>query len=48
MDRYTDQKDTVEKKISFDDQRIFKKKAKTIKGKNNVSNKCHCGNCLLT
>lgn len=33
MDRYTDQKDTVEKKISFDDQRIFKKKTKTIKGK---------------
>lgn len=33
MNRDTDQKDIVEKKISFDDQRIFKKKTKTIKGK---------------
>ena len=32
MNRVTDQKDIVEK-ISFDDQRIFKKKTKTIKGK---------------
>lgn len=33
MDRYTDQKNTVEKKISFDDQSVLKKKTKTIKGK---------------
>lgn len=32
MNRDTDQKDIVEKKVSFDDQRIFKKKTKTIKG----------------